>query len=306
MRGAFFAVRSFFVGTVVLALVTSVSRGESPTSKPVQPQRQGARPLNLASYQAQDPSSTSEKTTVTTRESSDSHWEINGPVFLRSADPEPPGEVVIKNIFSWEHSKESEGEDRDEYEYELEIEWGIVENHELIFEFPWQIGEGRIDGNGDITMGWHWRLWDERDDLPAFALRNFVRVPSGVDSSGVDYELRGLLSKTIVPGSTRLHLNPFARSVNGDNDEEAEDFQYGAAFGMDYRISDDLLFITDYIYSSEESESAERPNHSAEFGIDWKLDERQKIGVSFLVGLDGDDDGAEFGASISYMLGFGG
>lgn len=248
-----------------------------------------------------------EATTITTAETDGSHWEISGPVLLRSADPEPPGEVVIKNIFAWDHYKDAgHGEDHDGYEYELEVEWGVVENHELIFEVPFEIGDGRVDGNGDLTLGWHWRLWDEHEGLPAFALRNFVRFPTGIDSSGVDYELRGLITKTLIPGATRLHFNPFGRSVNGDNEADAEPFQYGIAVGIDHRIRDDLLFIADYIYSSAESEDANGANHEAEFGLDWAFADHQKLGLSFLAGLDGDSDGPAFGVEISYMLSFGG
>jgi hypothetical protein len=299
-------------------LVTAAVGGESPTAKTKPPIEPAASTSRLASYNAQEPAATKETTTVTTNESSGNHWEIDGPVFLRSADPEPPGEVIIKNIFAWEHSKkkddggwlsgsDDDDEDRDEYEYELEVEWGVVENHELIFELPFQVGDGRVDGNGDLTVGWHWRLWDEQDDwVPALALRNYLRIPTGVDSSGVDYELRALLTKTLVPGSTRLHLNPFAKSVNGDNEEDAEPFQYGTAIGVDHRLSENLLFITDYVYHSEDSEDSIRGNHVAEFGLDWDFAEHQKLGLAFLVGLDGDTEGPEYGAEISYMLSFGG
>lgn len=309
---------SFMV--VVLAnagsvMVVSPSMGES--TKTVPSASTGQSPMSLVSYNMQQPTTTKESTTVVTREPSTDSWEISGPVFLRSADPEPPGEVVIKNIFEWRHSKKKSSDDswfwgssgdsdRDEYEYELEVEWGVVENHELIFEIPFELGEGRVDGNGDLTLGWHWRLWEEQEVMPAFALRNFVRLPTGIDSSGVDYEIRGLFTKTLIPGSTRAHFNPFAKSVNGDNGEDAEDFQYGAAVGIDHRLSDNLLFITDYIYASEETEDAIRANHEAEFGLDWEFAEHQKLGFSFLIGLDGDVDGPEYGAGISYMLSFGG
>jgi len=319
MRRVPFVFRSIVPAIVLLWLVSPSARGESPNAKAKQPIAPASRSLSLVSYDFQEPT-TKEKTTVTTRESSDNHWEISGPVFLRSADPEPPGEVVIKNIFEYGHTRKSakvcdyDGDDngdcsrkdRDEYEYELEIEWGIAENHELIFEVPFQLGEGSVDGNGDLTAGWHWRLWDEQGWIPAIALRNFVRLPTGIDSSGVDYEIRGLFTKTLVPGKMRLHFNPFAKSVNGDNDEDAEPFQYGVAIGADYRISDKLLFITDYIYSSEETESASRANHAAEFGVDWKIADHHKLGLVALVGLDGDAEGPSFGAKISYMISFGG
>ncbi len=318
MRNTSRRLRTVIPSMALFLLISSGLRAASPAPSDNSGSASSTNPMSLVSYNMQDSNVTKEKTTVVTHQSSDNHWEIDGPVFLRSADPEPPGEVIVKNIFGWDHSKKKKDKgsypwdysekrgDRDEYEYELEVEWGVVENHELIFKIPVQLGDGRVDGNGDLTIGWHWRLWDEQEVIPAFAMRNFVRLPTGIDSSGVDYEIRGLFTKTIVPGSTRLHLNPYAKSVNGDNEEDAEDFQYGAAIGVDHRLSDNLLFITDYIYASEETEDAMRANHEAEFGLDWEFAEHQKLGIAFNVGLDGDTDGPEFGAEFSYMLSFGG
>lgn len=229
-------------------------------------------------------------------------WEINGPVFIRSANPEPPGEVAIKNIFEWSTTK---GGGDDDLEYELEIEWGVVEDHELIFEAPFELGDGHVEGNGDLTVGWHWRLWKEHDGLPAFAMRNFVRLPTGLDSSGVDYEWRGLFTKTLVHGETRLHFNPFVASINGDNNEKARPFRWGAALGVDQWLSDDVLFIADYVYSNGENENT-RDNHTAEFGIDWRFTDHQKLSIATEIGLDGDSNGPSFGARVSYSMFIGG
>lgn len=234
-------------------------------------------------------------TTATSME--ESEWLIRGPVFLRSADPEEVGEFEIKNIFGWSTSRDG---DDDEFEYELEIEYGLVENHELIFSVPFELGEGQVDGNGDLTLGWHWRLWQEDGWVPAFAIRNYVRVPSGFQSSGVDYELRGLFTKTLIPDSLRLHFNPFGRSVNGDNVEDARPFRYGAALGVDYRVAPEFLLIADYMYANGEEEG-QSDDHSAEFGFDWELGGPHILGFALDVSLDGDSDGDALGAKISYI-----
>lgn len=271
------------------------------------PQRSAAAATSLvvgsAAALAQDETTVTTSTTV--RLADDDDWEIQGPVFLRSATPEETGEIVVKNIFGWEHNREGSEEDRDEYEYELEVEWGVAENHELIFELPFQVGEGDVDGNGDLTLGWHWRLMKEEGSRPAFAIRNYLRLPTGSHSNGVDYELRGLITKTITPDCTRLHLNPFAKSVNGDNEPEARHFQWGAAVGIDHRLNDHLLLIADYIYSNGEEEHT-RDNHEGELGLDWEIDERQSLGIAATTSLDGDTHEPAFGAKISYMLHFGG
>lgn len=266
--------------------------------------RSGSRSaVRLAGFfQPEQPTPESDVTHITTREV-EKNWDISGPISLRSADPEEPGEVAIKNIFGWSTTRGANEDD--DFEYELEIEWGITEDHELIFELPFELGDGRVDGNGDLTVGWHWRLWKEEDWRPAFAMRNFVRFPTGYHSNGFDYEWRGLFTKSLVPDVTRLHLNPFFRSVNGDNEEDARHFQWGVLLGVDHRINDSLVFITDYKYENGEIEHT-RDNHTAEFGLDWKIDERQTLGLATFVGLDGDSHGESFGVKISYILNFGG
>ncbi|MBN1489681.1 MAG: hypothetical protein JXA69_07170 [Phycisphaerae bacterium] len=227
-------------------------------------------------------------------------WDIWGPVHMRSADPEPTGELEIKNIFDYGTS--SDGTD-DDFEYELELEWGFAPNHELIFETPFEIGDGAINGNGDITLGWHWRLWTEQDMLPAFAMRNYIRIPSGYDSSGVDYELRGLITKSIIPNQLRVHLNPFLKSVNGHNEEDHNYFQWGFIVGADYRLAENLVLNADYVHKSGETEG-ERNQHTMEVGLDWHFAENQGLGLAVRTGLDGDSIGENFGCAISYIYSF--
>ncbi len=305
---------------MALSLCTSAGAGQTVV-KSAGEKTGSSGPLALTGYNQQpSPGSTKETTSVKTTVSSvSSSWDIEGPVFLRSADPEEPGELAIKNIFGYGHYRRGAADERDEYEYELELEYGLIENHELIFEMPWELGEGRVQGNGDITLGWHWRLWQEDGLLPAFAMRNFVRVPSGVDSSGVDYIWRGLMTWTLVPDSLRLHFNPFLASLNGENTEYNEDgwwgnrarfwgdegkedrnFRWGAALGVDYKINENLLWITDYRYENSQTENT-RDNHVAELGLDWKLDESNTIGLASEISLDGDHNGPAVTGKISYI-----
>jgi hypothetical protein len=293
-----------------------------------EPAKGGEQPPPSAAGKKQDQPVVHEKTTVTTTTTTtkDEGWEIDGPVFLRSADPEPPGELILKNIFAWETNKHTEGDEDDnsEYFYEFEAEYGLVENHELIFALPFEVGDGNAEGNGDIELGWHWRLWEEDGNLPAFAIRNYLFLGTGHESDGVDYMLKGLITKTITPGSTRLHLNPWLKVVDADDDEdddvlyppwimatldddehEERDFQWGIALGMDHWLRENLLLIADYKYSSSEHEGY-RDQHSAELGLDWHLDDCQTLGFATEVSLDGDSEGPCFAARISYMYSFGG
>jgi hypothetical protein len=308
-------------GGLAVLLFGAIAHAQQPTSNGAKPQR----PLSLNQDKPVVRETTTVTTTTTTAPERDT-WEIDGPVFLRSADPEPPGELIIKNIFAWETNKHTKGDDDDnsEYFYEFEIEYGLVENHELIFALPFELGDGNAEGNGDIELGWHWRLWEEDGALPAFAIRNILFLGTGHDSDGVDYMLRGLFTKTITPGCTRIHLNPWLKVVDADDDEddvlyppfvmatlddeeqEERDFQWGIAIGFDHwLVPDNLLLIADYQYSSSEHEGY-RDQHKAEVGLDWHIDDCQTIAVATEVSLDGDNEGPCFSARVSYMYSFGG
>lgn len=271
---------------------------------------------------------TSESTTITTRTSS-TGWNLSGPYFLRSADPEPVGEIEVKFIYGYATASD----ESDTHEFELEIEWGISEGLEFIFETGVEIGDGGVEGNGDITIGFHTKFWDEDGLLPAFAMRNHGRFPTGYHSDGVDYIGRGLFTWTLMPDKLRLHFNPFLKSINGNLDDDGggsgfarlghgghgfsglpfgshdrsggAHFLWGAALGFDCRLSDDLLMTLAYKHESSETEG-NRNSHSVEWGADWKFASNQKLGLAAEFGLDGDDDGSNFEFRVSYILIIGG
>ena len=244
---------------------------------------------------------TSESTTITTRTSS-SGWNLSGPYFLRSADPEPVGQIDVRFIYGYATASEKS----DTHDFGLEIEWGISEGLGFIFESGVELGNGDVKGNGDITIGFHTKFWDEDGLLPAFAMRNHGRFPTGYhDSSGVDYIGRGLFTWTLMPDKLRLHFNPFLKSINGNLGHDGTHFRWGAAVGFDCRMSDDLLMTLAYKHETSETEG-NRNSHSVEWGADWKFASNQKLGLAAELGLDGDDDGSNFEFRISYILIIGG
>lgn len=239
-----------------------------------------------------------ESTTVTTSTTEYGEgWGLDGPYFLRSADPVPPGEVELKFIYGYEDE-----EDDHAHELGFVLEWGVVEDIEFILETEAEVGDGGIEGNGDIEeLGFHFRHWREDGWLPAFATRHLVRIPTGYHSDGVDYLGRALLTWTLAPDAWRLHFNPWLKSVNGNREEDTRWFQWGAAIGFDYRVSDELLFIVDYHNRSSE-EYGSRNQQSIELGADWEFAEKQKLAFVTEFEVDGDDSGSNILAKIAYIL----
>ena len=224
---------------------------------------------------------------------------LGGPYFLRSADPVGPGELELK--FVGRYGEPADGDE--EWGLDLVAEWGFAENWEFIFEVPVELGNGRVQGNGDIEeFGFHTKLWDESDGHPAFAVRNLIRIPTGYHSSGIDYELRGLFSKNC-PCSTcgvRWHLNPWYKSVNGHNNDEARNSLWGVAFGFDVPVCEAVNMVLDYQYNRGENEGDDE-DQLVEIGFDWTLSESRTLGLSGTIDTDG-DSGDDYTLGISYII----
>ena len=223
---------------------------------------------------------------------------IGGPWRLRSADALKPGQMSIRNEFNWTTGLQS-GDD--EGAYALSIDYGIAPMHHITLETTSvDLGDGGTAGNGDIRLGWHWQLLKEEEFVPSFALRNYVRLPTGYESSGVDYELRGLFSKSVAD-HVRIHFAPFLKSVNGNNIEDVRYFQWGAAFGSDWKITDKLDLIIDYVHETSQ-EDGFRNQHSLDAGFVYEIAEGHKVGFNGRFGLDGDGINGDWGAGIFYTI----
>lgn len=227
---------------------------------------------------------------------------IGGPWRLRSADALSPGTMSIRNEFNWSTGYQS-GDD--EAGYAISIDYGIAPMHHITLETTSvDVGDGGVNGNGDIRLGWHWQLLKEDDWKPSFALRNYIRIPTGYESSGVDYELRGLLSKSVAD-HVRIHFAPFLKSVNGDNIEDVRYFQWGAAFGSDWKISEKLDLVVDYVHETSQTEGL-RNQHSLDAGFIYEIAKGHKVGINGRVGLDGDGVNGDWGAGVFYTIGLDG
>ena len=266
----------------------------------------------------------SEETTITTYDESDS-WDLKGPYYLRSADPLEAGMIDLKFIYGYQTTSDGTDDDND---LAFALEWGMTEDITMYVETGLRLGDGKVEGNADIkAFGFHTRFWREDGWIPAVAMRNEMRIPTGYHSSGVDYEARLLVTKSIVPGTFRAHFNPFLRLVNGENsvehgghnrdwwgwgcddwdDHDCEPdprhFQWGLAAGVDWRLTEDLVLIADYLHRSS-IHRGDRNQHIFEFGADWKLAENHMLAFGSEVGLDGDSQEANWGMKIAYIFSF--
>lgn len=120
-------------------------------------------------------------------------------------------------------------------EFEIEYLYGFAPNTHLNIGIDPNINiEEDNDetefGVGDLSVGVLHNFNREYNNTPAFALRGDVAFPTGRDSEGVDFRLRGIASKT-VGQYNRLHLNLDANFATATEDNNDRSFVPGVILG---------------------------------------------------------------------------
>ncbi len=226
---------------------------------------------------------------------------------VEDATPLDTGQVDLRLTLGWvtASAPANRGESDDDFVVVPSLVWGLCNNVEVFASVPVWVGDGGdvgpLDvGNADTMLGFTWRIHEPVDSWPALALGGSMRVPTGDDSSGVDGELRLILTNEYDSG-VRSHFNAFAQTVNGDNDPNLRHFQWGAVLGLDGPLCGDgaVRWVADYLHRSSYHFGSRNIN-MLEFGWEWAMTAAQKLGMSMQVGLDDNDDTPNFGAAISY------
>jgi hypothetical protein len=87
--------------------------------------------------------------------------------------------------------------------------------------------------SGDLRLGGLYNFNQETLALPAFGFEAMLNLPSGVDSSGLDVRVKGLLTKSF--DRLRLHANGGYEFLNGTKRGE-RDGRYDIVLGASYPV----------------------------------------------------------------------
>jgi hypothetical protein len=118
--------------------------------------------------------------------------------------------------------------------FDIEYLYGFAPNTHLNIGIDPSIG-GRSDTDntefdiGDLSVGVLHNFNREYNNTPAFAVRADAALPTGKDSEGVKFRVRGIASKTIGQYD-RLHLN-LDLNVNTETEENDRSITPGAILG---------------------------------------------------------------------------
>jgi len=267
---------------------------------------------------------------------------ITGLRNFEDATPLETGKVDLRLSGRWTTGQHL-GDSSDDWTMSPGLVWGMAEDFELSLTNDIWLGDGGDmgpfeDGNYDTSLGLLWRLHEqvgfEHKDayfhLPSIALSSTFRIPTGNGSSGVDAELRLIMTYEYESG-IRTHLNAFGKSANGDNfdldninrdslsrgdfdlgsgflsgrrgqgSNNTRDFQYGGVIGADGPLCGDgaVRWVADYMYRSSAFDGFSSM-HIGEVGWEWTMSDVSKLGLSVQASLDHNDAQPQWGAGFAY------
>ena len=173
-------------------------------------------------------------------------------------------------------------------EFEIEYLYGFAPNTHLNIGIDPSIEEDNDETEfsiGDLSLGVLHNFNREYNNTPAFALRGDVGFPTGNDSEGVDFRLRGIASKT-VGQYNRFHLNLDA-NFDTSTEEEERSFVPGVILGYSRPIGYPTNFTRTFL-----AEVGVRSSEVEDDGVVTSLGVglRQQIGYQSVLdlGIQGD------------------
>lgn len=174
----------------------------------------------------------------------------------------------------------------------------FLENMQLRLIMPFELGNGRVEPNGDLQFGWQQRWVAEHDGIPSVSTLGEIRMPTGPNSNGADGTLTAIVAKNVGPGT--VLLNAWARTAAGDNLPDLQPFQWGFRAGYKWQITERFATVATYVHQN----APERGEHNInllELGAQWRTKHHLSFGPGVWVGLDGGRYTSNFGAGLRFI-----
>ena len=195
------------------------------------------------------------------------------PLRIEDAYPIASGEWAFETGVGYSVERRS----RDHAFFPFEILYGAFPNTQLglgttLLTNPRDVDDSRK--SGDLHLSALYNFNQETLTLPAFGLKGTVDFPSGVRSSGTDFELTGLITKSFQRLS--LHFNPAYEFV-GDNATGERSGIYKMTLGASYPMGAPMYTRTTLladIFTEQSSRRRESNVWGAEIGFRHQMTER--------------------------------
>ena len=191
--------------------------------------------------------------------------------------------------------------------FPLEILYGVLPNAQLGLGTVLSTDPREIDEqtrSGDLQLSGLYNFNQETLWFPAFGAKLTVNLPTGVKSSGVDVELKGLITKSV--DRVSVHLNAAYEFASGTARDE-RDGRYKLALGASYPIGAPQYTRTTLVADIFTEQSARRRDDNVvgvEAGFRHQLTPRLVLDLGLGTEFAGPADRSTFFFTTGISFGF--
>lgn len=128
----------------------------------------------------------------------------NRPIAIEDAYVIPKGEIGLEGGVTFNDRKEG----KSRFGFQPQIIYGAFDNTQIEIMSGLLTEPGTVRGDdksGDLSIGALYNFNTETLEVPAFAARVEIGLPTGVNSKGVDTEITGVMTRSF--GRWRTHVN---------------------------------------------------------------------------------------------------
>lgn len=203
----------------------------------------------------------------------------------------------LQGIFRYERTSDGENQ----FVLEPRLEYGVTRNAQISISAPAILGDADRTGSGNIRLTGLYNLNTESLSTPALAIAGGVEFPTGVDSAGVDTELKVIATKTLGTGAglDRVHFNGSWLHNAQPQSEERSD-RYALVVGYSRRLGPDTILVADFVRQQEMKR--DENSNTLELGARRQLNPRTVLSVGAEAGIA--EQSPDFGLTLGFQRSF--
>jgi len=237
---------------------------------------------------------------------------------LDTEAPETVAPLAVEAEVSYELAHNPGGEAGNEGEVSLWVATGVVKGVDIGVVVPYVMvnpDEGKKEsGVGDVELEAKWNLLEERESVPALALKAAVTFPTGDDKKGLgsggnDVTAAVLATKSFGPLGFDLHLGytrlgkvaAAEESADGETEKPNKNL-FAASLAARWSVIEHLALVAAVRYESPEAKGAAAAV-SAVVGAKWRITDNVGIDLGGRFGLTDTAPDWTLLASLNFAFG---
>jgi hypothetical protein len=227
----------------------------------------------------------------------------NRPIGMEDAYPIAKGEIGVEGGVRFNDPRQG----RTRVTFQPQILYGAFANTQIEIQGDLFTDPSTLTGankSGDLHLAMLYNFNTETIELPAFAVRVEVELPTGVNSTGVDTQMTGIMTRSF--GRLRTHLNA-GYTILGSPQGQERPGTYRVVGAVSYPLGYPTSFLDTLIasiYTRQSDLRGQCNNSGVELGLRHQLTSRIVLDGGLGTEFSGPSNRAALLGTVGVSVGF--